>query len=81
MLALRCAGAVNSFPNDSIFVSNLDLLSRRQEMQRIKHETMKLTRFAHAWKPEASSFVDKMLAPVLPVNWPGTNFELAQADI
>lgn len=42
---------------------------------------MKLTRFAHAWKPEASSFVDKMLAPVLPVNWPGTNFELAHADI
>lgn len=40
-----------------------------------------LTRLAHAWKPEQSSFVDKILAPVLPVNWPGTNFELAQADI
>lgn len=50
-------------------------------MARIKHETRKLTRLAHAWKPEASSFVDKMFAPVLPVNWPGTNFELAQADI
>lgn len=41
----------------------------------------KLTRLAQACNPDVSSRELRILAPVVPVNWPGTNFELAHEDI
>lgn len=52
---------------------------RNRFAQHSQKET--LTRFAHAWKPDVSSLAERILAPVLPVNCPGINFEFAQADI
>lgn len=54
---IGCPNMMISFPTVVPFLYHSNYIKQNE-----------LTRLAHAWKPEHSSFVDKILAPVLPVN-------------